>query len=277
MDAAHKALMVEEAKQRQFVDICEKAHPENAVLGNVADAVELKEEILKVGICEAQTVKGLVDHIWNKALSDPLAAQVLAEMCQLLPTQFEPVELRPQLKEKGAGSRSSSEKKIDFRLMLIKKSKEELEKGIAARKEMKVWEEKEGKSKLKGEDKELAQACRNMCSRMLNAVNFCGNLYKAGILTDKVVHSYVESLLKDAEADPRAEDAETLCSLLKLIGSKLDATSRGSRDGKTVDKWYERIAAVKDAAVSKDISKMFANVLTLRAEGWEKGPAVAAN
>jgi translation initiation factor 4G len=160
--------------------------------------------------------------------------------------------------------------------MLIKKSKEELEKGIMARKEMKAWEEKEGKSKLKGEDKEVATACRAQCVRMLSAVNFCGNLYKSGILTDKVVHSYVESLLKDAEADPRTEDAESLCSLLKLIGSKLDATSRGSRDGKTVDKWYERIAAVKDQAVSKEISKLFNSVLTLRAEGWGNAEALAA-
>lgn len=99
-------------------------------------------------------------------------------MCHLLPTQFEPPEPRSNVKEKGAGSRGNSEKKIDFRLMLIKKSKEELEKGIAARKEMKAWEEREGKSKLKGEDKETASACRTQCIRMLNAVNFCGNLYK---------------------------------------------------------------------------------------------------
>jgi len=274
MDSAYKAVLIEEQKQRSLMDICEKSHPEDGSCAS--DAATLKDEILAVGLIEAQTVKGLIEHIWNKALTDTAAAPVLAETCHLLPTQFDPPPPERQLKEKGAGSRSSSEKKIDFRLMLIKKSKEELEKGIAARLEMKKWEEREGKSKLKGEDKEVALACRAQCVRMLNAVGFCGNLYKVGILTDKVVHSYVESLLKDAEADPRTEDAESLCSLLKLIGSKLDATSRGSRDGKTVDKWYERIAAVKDQAISKEISKMFSNVLTLRAEGWNQ-PAVATN
>ena len=47
--------------------------------------------------------------------------------------QFDPPEpSAAPLKERGAGSRSGSEKRIDFRLMVLKKCKDELEKGTAA-------------------------------------------------------------------------------------------------------------------------------------------------
>ena len=44
------------------------------------------------------------------------------------------MEVAPAPKEKGAGSRGTSEKRIDLRLMVVKKCKEELEKGVAASK-----------------------------------------------------------------------------------------------------------------------------------------------
>ena len=50
-----------------------------------------------------------------------------------LAAQFDPPEpSAAPLKERGAGSRSGSEKRIDFRLMVLKKCKDELEKGTAA-------------------------------------------------------------------------------------------------------------------------------------------------
>lgn len=266
MDAAHKALLVEEGKQKCFREIVDKAHQGS----NQADSPALRDEIIKVGICEPNTVKGLVETIFNKAIEDPLACQTLADVCQLMPAHFDPVDSGPAApKEKGAGSRSSSEKRIDFRLTLIKKAKDELEKGVAARKLCKEWEAKEGAGDLKGDDKKEAEVDRAAAARMLAAVQFCGCLYSVGILTDKVIHSYVESLLKDAEADPRVEDAESLFGLLKLIGAKLEVTTRGSKDGKAVAQWFVRIAKIKEEAVSADVAKIMDNVLTLRAANWE--------
>ena len=58
--------------------------------------------------------------------------------------QFDPPEPTANLpKERGAGSRGSSEKRIDFRLMILKKCKDELEKGTAALKAVKGWDAKE--------------------------------------------------------------------------------------------------------------------------------------
>lgn len=40
------------------MDICEKSHPEGTESNVLGNAEEMKEEILKVGLVEAQTVKG---------------------------------------------------------------------------------------------------------------------------------------------------------------------------------------------------------------------------
>ena len=70
-------------------------------------------------------------------LVDPFACRVSHPLDGHPPipfaAQFDPPEpSAAPLKERGAGSRSGSEKRIDFRLMVLKKCKDELEKGTAA-------------------------------------------------------------------------------------------------------------------------------------------------
>ena len=42
-------------------------------------------QIIKVGIAEAGTLRGLVDKIFDKALTDPEAQRTLAELCTVMP------------------------------------------------------------------------------------------------------------------------------------------------------------------------------------------------
>ena len=49
---------------------------------------------------------------------------------------------------------------------------------------------------LKGEEKEQADLDRKAHARMLHAVTFCGCLYNVGILTEKIIHSCIEALIK---------------------------------------------------------------------------------
>lgn len=267
MDSAQKDRLIEEAKQRQFMDIVAKAHDGT----NCADAVTLRDEIMAVGIVEAGTLRGLVEHIFNKACEDLASIQTLAELCQLMPAHFDPPAVEATTEKKGPGSRGVSEKRIDFRLMVLKKCKEELEKGGEAYKNVKVWEEKEAKAKLKGEDKINADADRAAYHRMLNCVQFCGCLYNVGILTEKIIHSCIDALLKDE--DPRPENMEILVALMTKIGSKFDATSRSSKDSKIVANYFTKIQKIKDDAVSKDVAKMMDKVLTLRANNWGEASA----
>jgi len=270
MDQATKERLQEEARQRSFVDLLERAGGEK----NPAGGQEIKDEVMKImPNPEAGTVKGLVEHIFNRATSEPAAVIPLADLCSLMPTHFDPPEVTSTAKERGAGSRGSSEKRIDFRLMVLKKCKDELEKGAAAMKACKVWDAKEHQGKggkgggLKGEEKEQAELDRAAHTRMLAAVTFCGCLYNVGILTEKIIHSAIEALLKDESQGH--ENMEILAKLLRNIGGKLDQTSRSSKDGKAVAEYFKRIEKIKEEANSKDIAKMMESVLTLRENNWQ--------
>lgn len=270
MEAVHKERLIEEAKQRAFGDILETAHQGT---GNSADAVTLRDQILKVGIVEAGTLRGLIDQIFEVAVSNASSCQVLAELCQLLPAHFDPPEAPAPAadapKEKGAGSRSSSEKRIDTRLIVLKKCKDELSKGEAAVKAVKQWDVKEHDKtvKLSADEKKLCQADRAARSRMLGAIHFCTCLYNTGLLTEKILQSCIDILLKN-EVDPRQEDVECLCQLMASVGSKLEAPTHTAREAKVISTYFERMGKMKDNALSKDIVKRLDNVLTLRGKGW---------
>mmetsp|Transcript_14050 Transcript_14050/g.31095 ORF Transcript_14050/g.31095 Transcript_14050/m.31095 type:complete len:268 (-) Transcript_14050:177-980(-) len=263
MDQVQKDRLIEEKKQRDFMDILEKASaPTNA------DAATLRDEILAVGICEAGTLRGLVEHIFNKANEDVAAQATLAELCQLMPQTFEPAEKAATTEAKAPGSRGTSEKRIDFRLTVLKKCKEELEKGSQALKACRAWEEKETKAKLKGEDKQNAEVDRAAYARLLTSIQFCGCLYTSGVLTEKIIQSCVDQLLK-ADEDPRSENMEILANLMTKIGAKFEGSAKTTKDKKTITKYFDQMQKIRDDAVSKDIAKMMGSVLTLRENNWE--------
>lgn len=275
MDQAQKDRLVEEAKQRQFMDICATA---DTVKGD-----ELKDKVMAVGIVEAGTLRGLVEHIFAAAAEDIKAHDNLADLVSKMPSHLEPPaapepkkeeapaeEGKPKARGSAASRGNTSEKKIDFRLMVLKKSKEEIEKGSTAKKALKGWEEREEKAgkgnKLGGEEREQMKADKAAYLRMLTMVQFCGSLYMTGILTEKIIHSCVDVLIKDDE--PRFECLEVLVVLLAKIGTKLEASTRSSRDGKVVTGYFTKMEKIRDEAVSKQVAKMMSEVLTLRENKW---------
>lgn len=268
MDAVHKERLQEEAKQRTLGEILHK-------YGSLtADA--MKDEVLTTlgSVVEAGTIKSFVMQIWEIAMETEEAQPRLAEMSGLMPATFEPPESEAAPKEKGAGSRNtSSASKVDFRLMMIKKCKEELQEGTSAQKSIKQWEAKQetmGKEKLKGDDKVAYDAAKAARARHYVASTFIAHLYCQGIATDKVIQSAMEALLK-SEAHPSEDDISRLCTLCKLVGGKLEnpTTSRSSRDGKLVDGYFAKIQKMKDDAISKDVAKRLGEVLDLRGSGWK--------
>jgi translation initiation factor 4G len=55
----------------------------------------------------------------------------------------------------------------------------------------------------------------------LGNVRFIGELYKKGLLTEKIMHVCIVKLL-GGEAIPHEEDLEALCKLLTTIGTMID-------------------------------------------------------
>ena len=73
--------------------------------------------------------------------------------------------------------------------------------------------------------------------RGLGLVRFIGELYKLGMLTERIMHECVKKLV-DYEGIPDESEVESLTSLLRTIGRPLDSTDKGT---KFVDAYFTKI------------------------------------
>lgn len=69
---------------------------------------------------------------------------------------------------------------------------------------------------------EAAEAERELKARrrMLGNIQFIGHLYKCGLLTERIIHSCIVSLMQDTKS-PRPDDIECLCKLLTTLGKQV--------------------------------------------------------
>lgn len=56
---------------------------------------------------------------------------------------------------------------------------------------------------------------------MLGTIKFIGELYRCGLLVERIMHECIQHLLGNAET-PAEEDVEALCKLMGTIGRSLD-------------------------------------------------------
>ena len=73
--------------------------------------------------------------------------------------------------------------------------------------------------------------------RGLGLVKFIGELYKLGMLTERIMHECVKKLV-DYEGIPDEAEVESLTSLLRTIGASLDASEKGPA---MMDAYFARI------------------------------------
>jgi translation initiation factor 4G len=73
--------------------------------------------------------------------------------------------------------------------------------------------------------------------RGLGLVKFIGELYKLGMLTERIMHECTKRLL-DFEGVPEEAEVESLCNLLRTIGASLDASEKGPA---MMDAYFARI------------------------------------
>ena len=78
--------------------------------------------------------------------------------------------------------------------------------------------------------------------RGLGLVKFIGELYKLGMLTERIMHECTKRLL-DFEGVPEEAEVESLCNLLRTIGASLDASEKGPA---MMDAYFARIGLMMD-------------------------------
>ncbi|CAG9459982.1 unnamed protein product [Pedinophyceae sp. YPF-701] len=271
----------EEKRQKTFKSLLNKLTPDNFE--------KLLDKILNVEMPQKVTLVGLVDQIFDKALTETTFSDLYAQLCE---RAFGSGRLPQWEDEEG---------KTDFRRVLLNKCQDEFMKGAKAMFDHEHMEHrpKDGKDdkddKAADEDKgddegktdaeksakelelekrrkelEIEQANLKARRRMFGNIQFIGHLYKRKMLIDKIMHECVRQLLRNP-TNPEPEDVEALCKLLSTIGSDFDTKERAQ----AVDVYFNRMKQMREVeALDSRIKFMLQDVIEMRARGWQMRRAV---
>ena len=145
--------------------------------------------------------------------------------------EYEPIERGPF--EQKEDARKHGLKSTSFNRMILNKCQTEFQKaGVVKTFDEKIRAICKGRKQMslsREEKKTLAPLLwdqKQVKKRVLANINFIGELFKEGMLTEKIMHECIGKLLNPKAPD--SEETESLCRLLTTIGLKLDTTARKS-------------------------------------------------
>ena len=179
---------------------------------------------------DGRTLRQVIQLTFEKATDEAHWAEMYAQFCKRM-LEFMSPEIRDE---------SIIDKKGDvvvggalFRKYLLTRCQTEFERGWKTD----LPEKPEGATEeaaMLSDEYYIAAAAKR---RGLGLVRFIGELYKLGMLTERIMHECVKKLV-DYEGVPDEAEVESLTSLLKTIGENLDANERGHG---LMDVYFKRI------------------------------------
>eukprot|EP00850_Spirogloea_muscicola_P025771 SM004223S15708 [mRNA] locus=s4223:27:1203:+ [translate_table: standard] len=246
----------EEKKQRAVKGILNKLTPQNFE--------RLFEQVKEIGIATADTLRGVISQIFEKALLEPTFCEMYAQFC---------AALAQELPNFGEG-----DEKVTFKRVLLNKCQEEFERGEREQ------EEAEQKTEIvEGQDdggdgtggkpekralSEAEQALRRSKARkrMLGNIRFIGELFRKSMLTERIMHECIVKLLGNPQA-PEEEDVEALCKLMATIGSRIDHPKAKDH----INAYMNHMSTLaKNQLLSSRIRFMVLDIIERRANNWEE-------
>ena len=270
---------------------------------------QIVEQIKERGM--AVTLQGFIDQIFDKALIEfnfaELYARLVAKLNPALPEladeEGRPVQFRRTLLNKcqeefeagvkamdAVGERERRAKAADNDGEEEKKAEEAERKGeeengggdddgAASKEDGEIVNPVEEKKKKEAAEAEAEFKARK---RMLGNIQFVGQLYRMGVLTQGIMHSCIQQLLTQTDS-PRPEDVECLCQLLSTVGLPIDSSDqnfkRTDEQGNPVsvpareamDVYFKRIEALRhNPALDSRHQFMLADLMELRERGWHE-------
>ncbi|XP_016530425.1 eukaryotic translation initiation factor 4 gamma 1a isoform X4 [Poecilia formosa] len=222
---------------------------------------ELMKQVMELKIDTEERLKGTIDLIFEKAISEPNFSVAYANMCRCL------IGLKVPTPDKPGNF-------VNFRKLLLNRCQKEFEKDQdddeffeKKQKEMEASKNDEERERLRVELEEARDKARR---RSLGNIKFIGELFKLKMLTEAIMHDCVVKLLKNHDE----ESLECLCRLLSTIGKDLDFEKAKPR----MDQYFNQMdKIIKERKTSSRIRFMLQDVLDLRRNNWvprrgEQGP-----
>uniref|UniRef100_A0A8C7E6Z7 Eukaryotic translation initiation factor 4 gamma 1 n=1 Tax=Naja naja TaxID=35670 RepID=A0A8C7E6Z7_NAJNA len=213
---------------------------------------QLMKQVTELSIDTEERLKGVIDLIFEKAISEPNFSVAYANMCRCLMGLKVPTTDKPSTM-------------VNFRKVLLNRCQKEFEKDKdddeifeKKQKEMDEAATPEEKTRLK---EELDDARDKARRRSLGNIKFIGELFKLKMLTEAIMHDCVVKLLKNHDE----ESLECLCRLLTTIGKDLDFEKAKPR----MDQYFNQMEKIiKEKKTSSRIRFMLQDVIDLRRVSW---------
>uniref|UniRef100_A0A8D0DBD3 Eukaryotic translation initiation factor 4 gamma, 1a n=1 Tax=Sander lucioperca TaxID=283035 RepID=A0A8D0DBD3_SANLU len=211
---------------------------------------ELMKQVTELTIDTEERLKGTIDLIFEKAISEPNFSVAYANMCRCLLGLKVPIPDKPGLF-------------VNFRKLLLNRCQKEFEKDqdddeIFEKKQKEIEAAKEVRNRLKVELQDFKDKARR---RSMGNIKFIGELFKLKMLTEAIMHDCVVKLLKNHDE----ESLECLCRLFSTIGKDLDFEKAKPR----MDQYFNQMdKIIKERKTSSRIRFMLQDVLDLRKSGW---------
>lgn len=242
----------------------------------------LSDKILSMDIMSSkETLNGVINCVFDKAVDEPHFCPMYAQLC----VKIVHTEAQERRKAQLAKGLPAPEKPYsEFRSLLVTRCQTEyLNKRAWSKKRLEKLFEKNirdgttlevDKSKkpedighLTEEDLSLIKTKRHV----LGNVHFIGELFKTGLLSNRVMHDCVQELLANIE-NPEEEEIESLCRLLKTVGKMIDTPD-------AAESWKNYMGRMKqliqpNSPLTSRVRFMIMDVLELREHGW---PASSKN
>ncbi|KAI1331308.1 hypothetical protein F5Y16DRAFT_395747 [Xylariaceae sp. FL0255] len=253
--------------QRKVKAALNKMTPEN--FEKISDqileiAAQSKEET------DGRTLRQVIQLTFEKATDEAHWASMYAKFCKKMLETMSPEVRDENIKDKNGQVVSGG---ALFRKYLLNRCQEEFERGW----KIEMPEPKEGEDKKAQEAAMLSDEYYKAAAakrRGLGLVQFIGELYKLGMLTERIMHECVRKLV-DYQGIPDEAEVESLSKLLRTIGLNLDATEKGKQ---MMDAYFQRIQSMIDLPdLPSRLQFMLMDVVDLRKIRWvskeaNKGP-----
>uniref|UniRef100_A0A8C0Y5Z6 Eukaryotic translation initiation factor 4 gamma, 1a n=1 Tax=Cyprinus carpio carpio TaxID=630221 RepID=A0A8C0Y5Z6_CYPCA len=213
---------------------------------------QLMKQVTELSIDTEERLKGVIDLIFEKAISEPSFSVAYANMCRCLMGLKVPTTDKPGVT-------------VNFRKLLLNRCQKEFEKDKdddvifeQKQKELDAATEEEERQRL---NEELVDAKDKARRRSLGNIKFIGELFKLKMLTEPIMHDCIVKLLKNHDE----ESLECLCRLLSTIGKDLDFEKAKPR----MDQYFHQMEKIiKERKTSSRIRFMLQDVLDLRKNNW---------
>ncbi|KAG5756096.1 hypothetical protein H9Q70_001299 [Fusarium xylarioides] len=223
---------------------------------------------------DGRTLRQVIQLTFEKATDEAHWASMYAKFCKRMLETMSPDVRDERIKDKNGNVVSGGNL---FRKYLLNRCQEEFERGWTVNLPDKPDEEEDAAGKKTAEAALLSDeyyAAAAAKRRGLGLVQFIGELYKLGMLTERIMHECVHKLV-DYKGVPDEAEIESLSKLLRTIGGNLDSTEKGRP---MMDAYFQRIQTMMDLPeLPSRLKFMLMDVMDLRRAGWHsketnKGP-----